>query len=98
MHFTFNIEIDIERITGKFASRDEISGLIFDEISSAIDNLDLSSCGPDSASEYEISHYDVEEQEQPKPVKKPKAKTITVPQDGEVQFTPDTVVSMREHT
>lgn len=77
MHFTFNVEIDVERLEGKFASRDEISSLLYDAIEGAINDADMSGLGSDGNSEYEITDSNVEEIEQPKPVKVKKPKAVT---------------------
>lgn len=46
----FKIEVEVERVTGKFAGRDEIEEILV----SAIEEADLYGVGADGESEYEI--------------------------------------------
>lgn len=48
MHFT--IELDVERVTGKFVSKQEIADLLLEEVG----NVGLDGLGEDGTSEYEI--------------------------------------------
>jgi hypothetical protein len=62
VRFTFTVEVEVERIEGKFASRDDIGQQILDE---------LEGCNPgqftsENDGEYEVVDWSVEEQEQPK--------------------------------
>jgi hypothetical protein len=60
MHFTITGSVDIERIQGKFVSRDEIEGAIREALDDALGSLDLSGLGPDCDSEYEATDYGIE--------------------------------------
>jgi hypothetical protein len=51
----FRIEVEIERESGKFASREEIG----EKLIEAIEQADLSGLGADGDSEYVISGADV---------------------------------------
>lgn len=61
MKQTFLISVEVERDEGKFASRDEISEKIIEEIDSSIDMVDLSGLGADGNSVYSISDWDIKE-------------------------------------
>jgi hypothetical protein len=56
MAHTFKVELEIvvERIEGKFASRDEIADAINEALASAAEGESLSGIGADGTSEYEI--------------------------------------------
>lgn len=58
--FTFLVTVELERSSGKFASRDEMSDQILSEIEGA-DPGSLSGLGADGDSEYEVSSWEVEE-------------------------------------
>jgi hypothetical protein len=59
MRFEMKVIVEVERLEGKFASRDELEQEIFNAISDAnpsqIDNV-----GADGASSYEITSWEVE--------------------------------------
>jgi hypothetical protein len=59
--FTFQVTVEVERISGKFATREEISEPIMAELESAASGADVSGLGPDGDSEYEITDYNVNE-------------------------------------
>ena len=63
MRFAFTVTVEVERITGKFASRDEIREALETEISDAIGAADLSGLGADGESEYEVTDSSVDESE-----------------------------------
>lgn len=76
MRFDFLVSVEVERVEGKFASRDEVA----EELVSALTDADPSSIdgiGADGTSSYEVSSWDVEEQPQPKPVRRPKLRART---------------------
>lgn len=52
--FKVEIEVEVERIEGKFASRDEIAEAIQEALASAGEGDSLSGIGADGTSEYEI--------------------------------------------
>jgi hypothetical protein len=56
MAHTFKVEIEVvvERVEGKFASRDEIAEAIQDTLANAGEGDSLSGIGADGTSEYEI--------------------------------------------
>lgn len=69
--FRFVVEVELERVEGKFAGRDEMS----DAIQNALDDANPSSVdgiGSDGTSNYEVVGWDVNEEEVPKPGKKPR--------------------------
>ncbi len=53
--FTVVLEVEVERVEGKFASRDEIAEAIQDALASAGEGESLSGLGADANSEYEIT-------------------------------------------
>ena len=59
-HFTSTLTVDVNRTSGKFASRDEIADAIIDELNSA-DPSSLYNLGADGESEYEIESWEAEE-------------------------------------
>lgn len=65
------IEVEVERVEGKFASRDEVAEQITDALEGA-DPSSIDGIGSDGTSSYEVSSWDVQEQPQPKPVRRPK--------------------------
>ena len=50
MAYRFTIEVEVERVEGKFAPRDEIA----DALISACEDASLYGLGADGASEYEV--------------------------------------------
>jgi hypothetical protein len=59
-HFTFTVTVELERESGKFASRDEMAESIIGEIES-MDPGYVSGIGADGDSEYQITNWEVEE-------------------------------------
>lgn len=57
--YHFLVEVDIERESGKFASRDDISEAIAEALNDAPEQADLSSLGADSDSTYSVVQTDV---------------------------------------
>ena len=53
--FTVTLEVEVERVEGKFASRDEIAEAIQEVLASAGEGESLSGIGADGNSEYEIT-------------------------------------------
>lgn len=66
MHFTYTVEVDVERVQGKFTTRDEISEAIITALEQVQSDIDLDSLGPDSNSEYEVTDFSINEEEQAK--------------------------------
>ena len=60
MHFTYQVNVTVERISGKFVSRDEMAEAITDALDDA--STDPYSMGPDGDSEYEVIDLTIEEQ------------------------------------
>lgn len=58
--FTFTVEVEVERTEGKFASRDEMSEAIIDNVRDS-DPGELYGLGADGASTYEVTSWEVEE-------------------------------------
>ena len=57
MEFTFTVQVEVSRVTGKFASRDEIAA----QIQEALDNANPGSLTGDNGGEYETVTWDVSE-------------------------------------
>ena len=57
MRFTFTIEVEVSRESGKFASRDEIAQAIQEELESI--DPDLQSVGADGDSVYNVDTWEV---------------------------------------
>jgi len=74
MRFVFTVEVEVERVEGKFASRDEISEQIFEALQSA-DPSSIDGVGSEGTSSYEVAGWEVTEEEPPKPVRRPR-KTV----------------------
>lgn len=69
MRFSYVVEVEVDRVEGKFASREEVA----EQIQEALDNADpgsIDGIGSDGTSSYEVQSWDVQEQEQPKPVRR----------------------------
>lgn len=62
MRFTYVIEVEVERVQGKFASRDELS----EQIRGELEGADPMTVEGDEGGEYEVVSFEVSEQEQPK--------------------------------
>lgn len=60
-HFTFTVQVTVERISGKFASRADIADALLEEIESGALGADVSGRDVDGSSEYEITDVVVEE-------------------------------------
>lgn len=61
MQFTFTVTAEVERVTGKFASREEIAEQILEALEGA-DPGSISGVGADGSSEYEVTSFDVQEE------------------------------------
>jgi hypothetical protein len=61
MQLTYLVTIEVERDSGMFASRDDISEILSEEIQSSAESASLSGLGPRSDSEYSVSDASVEE-------------------------------------
>lgn len=57
--YVFLVEVEVERDSGKFAGRDEISEKIAEALADAAESADLSGLGADSSSEYSVTQTDV---------------------------------------
>ena len=66
--FTVTLEVEVERVEGKFASRDEIAEAIQEALANVGEGESLSGLGADGNSDYEIISTEVVEvaDEQPK--------------------------------
>lgn len=62
MDIKFSGSIQIERVQGKFASRDELIELIQSELDDALQAIQPYGLGADGTSEYEITDYDLDVQ------------------------------------
>lgn len=58
MRFEFKVEVEVERVEGKFASKDEIAEQLRDDIERA-DPGSVSGVGADGSSEYEVTSWEV---------------------------------------
>jgi hypothetical protein len=67
VRFVFAVEVEVERVEGKFAAREEIEEQLRDALESA-DPGSVDGVGADGTSSYEVSFWGV--QEQPQPVRK----------------------------
>jgi hypothetical protein len=56
MRFTFTVEVEAERVQGKFASRDEIA----EYLAEALSDANPSTFDADNGGEYEFPTWDVE--------------------------------------
>jgi Cu/Ag efflux pump CusA len=68
MRFDFVVSVEVERVEGKFAARDEVAEQLQEALESA-DPGSVDGIGADGTSSYEVSSWDVQEQEQPKSVR-----------------------------
>lgn len=57
MRFVFTVEVQVERIQGKFASRDEIA----EQIQEALESAAPDSLTGENGGEYEVVSFDVSE-------------------------------------
>lgn len=60
MKFRFNVTIEVERIEGKFATRDEIADYLRDELESAIPG-EVDGVGADGDTRYDVTDSTVED-------------------------------------
>lgn len=58
MRFNFMLEAEVERVTGKFASREEIEAELLQALSDANPDM-ISGVGADGGSDYEITSWEV---------------------------------------
>jgi hypothetical protein len=58
-HYEFTVSVDVERVSGKFAPRDDIETALVDALDEAIGSVDLSGLGADGDSEYEVTDSSV---------------------------------------
>ena len=72
MRFTYLVEVDVNRVEGKFASRDEIG----DQLLAMIEGANEGEVTADEGGIYSVDDWSVEEQPQPKPKRKPKVKIV----------------------
>ena len=70
MRFRFVVEIEVERVKGKFATRDEIR----DQIQEALESADPGTYEGDNGGQYETQSWEVNEEEE---IKIKTAKTVT---------------------
>lgn len=77
MRFTFLVEVEVERETGKFASRDEVA----EQLQSELEGADPGSIQAGEDGEYNVTSWSVEEQPQEKPKR---TKKVVTPSAGEV--------------
>lgn len=59
MRFVFEVAVEVERLEGKFASRDEIEQTIMDALTDA-NPSQFDGLGADAASSYEVSSWEVD--------------------------------------
>lgn len=59
MRFEMKVYVEVERLEGKFASRDEIEQAITDALHDA-NPSQFDGLGADAASSYEVSNWEVE--------------------------------------
>lgn len=60
MIIKFTVEVTVERISGKFAPKDDIAEAILSELDSAAHGADVSGYDVDGSSEYEVTDVSVE--------------------------------------
>jgi len=58
MKFVFTVEVEVERVQGKFAGRDEISEQLLEAVEGA-DPGSVDGVGVDGDSEYEVTSWEV---------------------------------------
>jgi hypothetical protein len=61
MRFSFTVEAEVERITGRFATRDEL----LEQVREAIESADPRSLTGENEGEYEVQEWTVTEEEEP---------------------------------
>lgn len=57
MKFIFRVEVEVERLQGKFASRDEL----FEQVSEALSDANPNTITGENDGEYEVTTWEVEE-------------------------------------
>lgn len=62
MRFTFVVEVEVERVEGRFASRDDIG----EQLRAELEGADPGSITGENDGEYGVVSWDVDEQPQPK--------------------------------
>lgn len=60
MKITLTVEVEVERIAGKFAPKDEIAEAIRAEVEGAAEGADVSGHDVDGNSEYEVTSVTVD--------------------------------------
>jgi len=60
MTLEFGVHVNVQRVSGKFVSRDDIADAILEALDQAISDLDLAGLGVDGDSEYEVVESNVE--------------------------------------
>lgn len=60
-HFTFTVSVAVDRVSGKFVSRDELAEKMTEALTEALEGVDMTGLGADSDSEYTIVESDVAE-------------------------------------
>lgn len=70
MNITLTVEVEVERVQGKFAARDEIVEALLSELEMANPGS-ISGVGADGMSEYEVVSFEVEEEVPGPPVAAP---------------------------
>jgi hypothetical protein len=63
VRFTYTVEVEVERVEGKFASRDEVAEQLQEALESA-DPGSIDGIGSDGTSGYEVTSWSVDEQPQ----------------------------------
>lgn len=71
MRFDFLVSVEVERVEGKFAARDEVEEQLREAIEGA-DPGQVDGIGADGTSSYEVQSWDVQEQAQPRRQRHPK--------------------------
>jgi hypothetical protein len=60
MIFRYTVEVEVERIEGKFATADEIAERIMGTLEEAESSFDLEGIGPDGETNYEVISFSVD--------------------------------------
>lgn len=60
-HFSFTVDVTVERISGKFATRSDIADAIREALESGANDAYVSGIGDDGNSEYEVTDVTVDE-------------------------------------
>lgn len=105
MRFTYKVtatvEVEVERTEGKFASRDELGEQLLqavEEVANELENADPGSLEGEYGGQYEVVEWSVdvqvEEEEQPKPVKRRKTKAARV---ADALYEEDALDAARSH-